>query len=423
MTAPAESTRTTALGWLIWALGAAHYFYAFFQRVTPSVIDQELMRDFAASGSQLGSLGGAYFLTYAGLQFPLGILLDRYGPRRIMAVSALIAGIGSIGFGLAESLTPAIAGRLLVGAGVAVGLIGTMKLIMIWLPPARFATFTGITMFVGVVGAVLGQAPVRLVVDVLGWRETVTWAGAFGLLLAAAIWLLVRDRKQGASAAKHETARKVAVGLASILVNPQTWYLSIYSATISAPILTFTTLWGTTFARESYGMAPETAVFSMSVALAGFGLGLPSGGWASDQLGRRKPPLWSGASLCLITWLIILYWPQPPLIAALILFFINGLASGWVVTVFALAREVNMPQFGGSVVGFINMMGIGGVAILQPLIGLLLDRLWDGTIENGIRIYSDEALRQAFLVFPACSAVALAFCFFTRESYNKQVTA
>ena len=423
MTVPAEATRTPALAWLIWGLGAAHYFYAFFQRVTPSVIDQELMRSFAASGSELGSLGGAYFFTYAALQFPLGILLDRYGPRRIMAVSALIAGIGSIGFGLAESLTPAIAGRLLVGAGVAVGLIGTMKLIMIWLPPARFATLSGITMFVGVLGALLGQAPVRLVVDVLGWRETVIWAGAFGLLLAAGIWLAVRDRRQSAVPVHQGAAREVIRGLGSILVNPQTWCLSLFSAMLSAPILTFTTLWGATFARESYGMAPETAVFSMSVALAGFGLGLPSGGWASDRLGRRKPPMWGGAIVCLITWSIILYWPQPPLIGALILFFVNGLASGWVVTVFALARELNLPRFGGSVIGFINMAGIGGVAVLQPLTGLVLDRLWDGTVVDGVRIYGDQILRQAFLMFPACSAVALACCFFTRESYNRQAEA
>ena len=421
MTAPAEAMRTSALAWLIWALGAAHYFYAFFQRVTPSVIDQELMRAFAASGSELGSLGGAYFFTYAALQFPLGILLDRYGPRRIMAISALIAGIGSIGFGLADSLTPAIAGRLLVGAGVAVGLIGTMKLIMVWLPPARFATFTGITMFIGVLGALLGQAPVRLVVDLLGWRETVVWAGVFGVLLAAAIWLVVRDRRHGAVPVREETVRELGRGLGAILANPQTWYLSLFSAMLSAPILTFTTLWGATFARESYGMAPETAVFSMSVALAGFGLGLPSGGWASDRLGRRKPPLWAGAVLCLATWLIILYWPQPPLVAAFVLFFVNGLASGWVVTVFALAREVNPPRFGGSVVGFINMVGIGGVAVLQPLTGLVLDELWDGTVVDGVRIYSDRTLREAFLMFPACSALALACCFFTRESYNKQV--
>ena len=257
MTATADSTRTTAIAWFVWALGATHYFYAFFQRVTPSVIDQELMRDFAATGSELGSLGGAYFFTYAGLQFPLGILLDRYGPRRIMAISALLAGLGSIGFGLADSLTPAILGRLLVGAGVGVGLIGTMKLTMIWLPPERFATITGITMFIGVLGALLGQTPVRLVVDELGWRETVVWAGVFGLILALAIWLIVRDRGSGAAIAEPQTRRSIAKGLASILVNPQTWYLSLYSGMLSGPILTFTTLWGTSFARESYGMAPE----------------------------------------------------------------------------------------------------------------------------------------------------------------------
>ena len=421
MTATAEPTRTTAFAWLVWALGASHYSYAFFQRVTPGVVEQELMRDFAASGSELGVLGGAYFFTYAGLQFPLGILLDRYGPRRIMAVSALLAGVGSIGFGLADTLTPAIAGRLLVGAGVAVGLIGTMKLSMIWLPPERFATITGVTMFIGVVGALSGQTPVRLVVDELGWRETVIWAGVFGILLAVAIWLIVRDRGSGDGTPQRESASSVARGLASILVNRQTWFLSLYSAMLSGPILTFTTLWGTTFARESYGMAPETAVFSMSVTLAGFGLGLPLGGWASDQLRRRKPPLWSGAGLCLITWLIIIYWPQPPLIAAWVLFFLNGLASGWVVTIFALARELNRPQFGGAVVGFINMMGIGAVAIMQPFTGYLLDQLWDGTVESGVRIYSDEALRQAFLLFPACSAIALVSCFFVRESHNQQL--
>ena len=421
MTAKPEPTRTAAIAWLVWALGATHYFYAFFQRVTPSVIDQELMRDFAASGSELGSLGGAYFFTYASLQFPLGILLDRYGPRRIMAISAALAGIGSIGFGLADSLTPAIAGRLLVGAGVAVGLIGTMKLSMIWLPPQRFATITGITMFIGVLGALIGQTPVRLVVDALGWRETVIWAGVLGLFLGLAIWLIVRDRGRGESIPQHDSAGSVARGLAAILTNPQTWYLSIFSGMLSGPILTFTTLWGTSFARESYGMAPDTAVFSMSVALAGFGLGLPLGGWVSDQLKRRKPPLWAGAGLCLTTWLIILYWPQPPLMAAMVLFFLNGLASGWVVTIFALARELNQPQFGGSVVGFINMMGIGAVAILQPLTGYVLDQLWDGTIENGLRIYGDETIRQAFLLFPACSAIALISCFLMRESYNRQV--
>ena len=414
MTASAETARTPMIAWLVWALGATHYSYAFFQRVTPSVIDQELMRDFAATGSELGVLGGAYFITYAGLQFPLGILLDRYGPRRIMAISALLAGLGSIGFGLADSLTPAFLG---------VGLIGTMKLIMIWLPPQRFATITGITMFIGVLGALMGQTPVRLAVDALGWRETVIWAGGFGVVLGLAIWLIVRDRGTGEVVPPRESSQSVYRGLVSILGNPQTWLLSLYSGMLSGPILTFTTLWGASFARESYGMAPETAVFSMSVALAGFGLGLPSGGWASDQLKRRKPPLWAGACLCLTTWLAILLWPQPPLYAALALFFLNGLASGWVVTIFALARELNLPRFGGSVVGFINMMGIGAVAVLQPLTGYVLDQLWDGTIENGVRIYSDQNIRQAFILFPACSAVALVSCFFMLESHNRQLVS
>ena len=382
------------------------------------------MREFAASAVVLGNLSAFYFYAYAGLQFPLGVLLDRFGPRRIMAASALVAAAGSLLFGIAETLSAAYLGRFLIGAGVAVALIGTFKLIMIWFPAERFATLSGVTMFIGTIGAVTGQAPLAAYVETLGWRPALLWAAVFAVVMAGLIWLIVRD-STGAEPAAAGAAETPPVWLAfvRILGSRQTWLIGVYGGTMSGPVLAFAGLWGVPFAMTTYGLDRPAAGLAMSVVLIGFGLGLPSAGWASDKLGRRKSPLVAGSALLLATWLVILYWPRPPHSIVYILFFLNGLAAGWVVTVFALAREWTAPQFGGSVVGFVNMTGIAAAALLQPLVGYLLDLSWTGDMENGVRVYAIETYHDAFLIFPATAAFGLVLLVFIRESHCRQQVA
>ena len=425
MTALGARTRASALAWAIWLLGALLYSYGFFQRVAPSVMVSDLMREFAASAVVLGNLSAFYFYAYAGLQFPLGVLLDRFGPRRIMAASALVAAAGSLLFGLAETLSAAYLGRFLIGAGVAVALIGTFKLIMIWFPAERFATLSGVTMFIGTIGAVTGQGPLAAYVEAVGWRSALLWATVFAVVMAGLIWLIVRDSTgaEPRAAAGADEAPRVWQALGHILGSKQAWLIGVYGGTMSGPVLAFAGLWGVPFAMTAYGLDRPAAAAAMSAVLIGFGLGLPSAGWASDMLGRRKWPLFAGSALQLVTWLVILYGPQPPMTIVYILLFLNGLATGWVVTVFALAREWTAPQFGGSVVGFINMMGIAAAALLQPLVGYLLDLFWTGGVEKGVRVFAIETYHDAFLIFPATAAFGLVVLVFIRESYCRQQVA
>ncbi len=134
----------TARALFIWALAALAFGYAFFQRVAPSVMVEDLMRDFGANATVLGQLSALYFYPYALLQPPLGALLDRFGARLMLTIAVALAAAGTLAFALAPTLWLAYVGRFLIGAGSAVGFIGSMALAARWFPPRRFATMAGL---------------------------------------------------------------------------------------------------------------------------------------------------------------------------------------------------------------------------------------------------------------------------------------
>ena len=130
--------------WLVWSLAAISFGYAFFHRVTPSVMVSDLMADFAVSGAVLGTLSALYFYPYVLLQVPLGAMLETFGTRILLSGFLLLAGLGSILFAKATSIEIAYLGRFLIGFGVSAGFLGSLALASKWFPPQRFAFLAGL---------------------------------------------------------------------------------------------------------------------------------------------------------------------------------------------------------------------------------------------------------------------------------------
>ncbi len=166
-------------------------------RVAPSVMVEELMRDFAVGAAVLGNLSAAYFYGYAGMQIPVGLLLDRFGPRRLITISSLVCAGGCVLFATGDSLTAVTAGRFLIGASAAFSLVGAMAVAGQWFPANRFAILSGGAMAMGMAGGVFGQAPLRLAVEASDWRTANLLLAAGGVALALAAWATVRDRWRG----------------------------------------------------------------------------------------------------------------------------------------------------------------------------------------------------------------------------------
>ena len=393
--------------WLIWGLGALSFSYAFFQRVAPSVMVTDLMRDFTVGATVLGNLSAIYFYAYAGLQVPVGLALDRWGPRRMLSAAALVAAAGSVLFAAADGIAMAYVGRLLVGIGCAVGFVGALKLATHWFPPERFAFVSGLTMLVAMLGAVAGQAPLAALVDAIGWRLSLYGAAGAALALALATWLIVRDRPPGTVDPISAETHSIRSGLVRVLTGWQNWVIALYAGSMAAPFLAYGGLWGVTHQMQLHGLDRFEAAASNSLMLVGWAVGAPLGGWISDRLGRRRMPMAVAAALSLAGWLVLLYVPGQSVALSQGLLFAIGAASGTMVISIAAARERAAASVSGATTGFINTAMVGSGALMQPAIGYLLDLNWDGAVQDGVRVYALDAFNAALVTLPICCAVGL----------------
>ena len=400
------------LPWLIWGLAAAFYGYGYFQRVAPSVMTAELMREFDAGAAGLGNLSAYYFYPYALIQIPIGMMIDRLGVRRVLLTSGVLCAAGSLLFALAPTLGWAATGRLLVGTGAGVAWVGTLALAVMWLPANRFAAVTGLSLLVGLAGAVLGQAPLAAFIDAIGWRSAMLWSGILMTAIAVLMVPFIRDKPM------HAESRQVGSvlgGLASVLRNPQTWKIAIFTGSLVTPMAAFAGLFGIPFVQEIYGTSKTTAGATVSLILIGWGIGGPIAGWLSDRLQRRKPVMATGAGILVIAWFVILTVPMS-LLGFQILMFVQGLASGAVIINFAVTKESNLPTATGVAMGLINMAGMATSAASLPLVGWLIDLGWDGTVVDGARLYGDLAYRQAFAIFPVLMGLGFIAALTLRET-------
>jgi sugar phosphate permease len=214
---------------IVFGIVLLSFVLSFFHRTAPAAIAAELARTFAINAATLGTLAATYFYMYTVLQIPVGVLADTVGPRKLLAGGSLIAGIGSLAFGLAPSWEVAAIGRTLVGVGTATAFIAILKISAVWFPPQRFATLNGVTMFAGNAGAVVAGAPLAWLVGETSWRNVFLGLAALSLALAAATWWRVRDRPQDAGFAPVNTLASPASrepwthALGVVLRNARTW--------------------------------------------------------------------------------------------------------------------------------------------------------------------------------------------------------
>ncbi|MBM3539393.1 MAG: MFS transporter [Alphaproteobacteria bacterium] len=395
-----------------WLIAALFFFYAFLQRVSPSVMVEELMRDFAVGAAVLGHLSAFYFYAYAGLQIPIGVLLDRLGPRRLTTAAAALCAVGSLIFAIADSVALASLGRFLIGAGAAFSWIGALTVITQWLPPQRFALMGGLTQAIGMLGAIFGQAPLALAVGSVGWRLSVMALAGLAVAFTLALWLAIRDRPHKATASFG-----IGEGLRRVAGNPQTWLAALFGMTMTGPMLAFAGLWGVPWLTTVHGMDRASAAATLSLMFVGWAIGAPLLGGLSDRWRRRKPVMAGGSLLAGLALAALLYLPglSPAAMAALIA--AHGFGASCMVLAFVSAREHNPDGLSSSTYGVINTAVIASGALLQPLLGLLLDLNWDGSLAAGTRAYSEAAYGLAFAVLPVGCMVGTLAALLARESY------
>lgn len=415
--------KTTILyAWLIWLLSSLFMFYKYAIEVSPSVMTHDLMSTFGIDGVQLGNLAACYFYAYLIMQLPAGILLDRYGPRKVTSIAIVLCALGAFLFADAKTIYLSEVGRFLSGAGAAFAAINCLKLIANWFPSRQFAFMAGLMMTVGMLGAVGGQAPLSSFIHQLGWREAINIIGIIGIILAFVFWLVVRDHSKNlhfTEVVLSPKNMKILDSLKKILSNKQSWYLSFYSGLAFAPVMIFGGLWGVPFIMEAFDLMKIDAAKSVSLIFIGFACGAPFSGWLSDYLGNRRNVMFFGTILALFSISAVLYVPDLNFSLISILLFCFGFFISFFLLCFTMIREINPPILAATAVGFMNAFDAFFGAFSDPLTGKFLDLGWAGKMVDGARVFPVPVYKLAMLTIPIYLLLSLVFLYLVKETHCK----
>ncbi|MHA7841376.1 MAG: MFS transporter [Gammaproteobacteria bacterium] len=411
--------------WLVCGLGALFYSYEYFLRITPSVIMPDLMRTYGIDAERFAILSAFYYYAYTPMQLPVGVLMDRYGPRRLLTFACLVCVAGSYIFVSTGTYALAGFGRFLVGFGSAFAFVGVLKLATIWLPPERFALIAGLTSALGTIGAMAGDILLTKMVHETGWRATTLVFAVVGLCLAFLILFVVRDNTPEAEDLDtrtsqrdgHESIAMAIFNMFKVLLNPQMWVNGAIGCLLYLPTTAFAELWGIPYLETAYGFSDSLAALANSTIFLGFTVGGPLVGFFSDRLRNRRIPLMLGGIVGACDIATIIYAPNLPHIAVFLLLFLLGFAYSVQVIVFAVSREISPESASGSALAVTNMFVMIGGILATPIIGKLLDLHWSGLILNQVHVYSPENYRFALAILPLGLLLGAALVGFIKETH------
>lgn len=417
MHSPPPATANWARSWLVILCGGLFYGYQYILRVSPNMMKDELMQAFSVDATQLGMIIACYYHTYAAAQIPLGIVMDRQGPKRLLMLAALVCAVSCIGFSLTTNAYLAGAARLLMGLGSACGFLGTLKLGALWFPPTHMGRVIAVAMVAGTCGATLGGAPLEYMINALGWRAALQVLGVAGLVLAGCMRAFIRTQAPFTPVLEVQTSAWQQ--LRAIIANPQSWLIASFGMLMYMPIATLGDLWGVSFISSKYGVSETVAATVMAAMVVGVGAGSPVMAYLSDYLRSRRIPMLIGAVSTAALYALLVLGPAVPFEMLYVLFFAAGFLFNGQSLCFAAAAETNPRHVSGTALGFTNMIVMVSGVAGHPMVGRLLDLRWDGATAHGIRTYSVANYEFALALIPCSLALAVLMVLWMKETYPK----
>ena len=417
--------------WSMFAIMGLTYIFVFFHRMAPAAIADELMSAFGVSGASLGTLAAIYFFVYAAMQIPAGVLADTLGPRNTISLGNLTAGVGALLFGLAGSFHAACIGRFLVGLGASIIFISILKSNTVWFSPSRFAFMTGLTSFIGNIGAITAAGPFTELLRVFSWRDVFYGIGTVSILLGILSFAVIRNRPEdkgfpsireieGGEPPEPKTKFRLT-DLRELLQGKGVWPIFWMFFGITGGLYAITGLWGIPYLRDVFGLTNTEAAGYLTLTLVAVAVSGIFFGWLSDILRRRKIVILGSAVIYMLAWAAFLFLPWGPGITGYTLFFIIGFASTGCMVGFASVKEHTNPAFSGTATSVVNSGTFIATLLLQPLLGWILDRTWDGAMAHGVRVYSAAGYHTAFFLLFAGACIAVVAACVVEETRGENV--
>jgi sugar phosphate permease len=355
------------------------YVASQFYRSANAVIAPELMAELSISPESMGAITGVFFLTFALMQVPTGVLLDRFGPRIVMPALLMLAVAGALIFASGDSEGSLAAGRGLMGIGCAAGLMGSMVVFARWFPQDRFGTLAALIFSVGGVGNLLATTPLAAASEAIGWRGSFVGAAAITVGMAILLYAVIRDAPPGhpALARAPETARQVIAGLVRVLREKRLWYVSAMQFVGYPVLMTIGALWAGPYLTEVHGLdaiARGNVLLAINVAIL---VGVMVMGPLDRIFDTRKWIVAAAAAATMLILGLLTVLPAPTLWQATALLVLFGLVAPYQMVLHAHARAIFPEHLVGRGLTVQNSVAIGAVFLMQWISGIIIERFAD----------------------------------------------
>lgn len=372
-------------------------------RVGGGILAPELAKSHFLSPITIGLIIGVMFLASAAVQVPVGLMLDRFGARRMIVSLSIVAILGMLLFGLSEGSVGLIIGRILIGIGHGASITGVYLIALAWSSPARVATVAAMTIAVGgALGGFLGTAPLAVSIESFGLAKTFVALAGISTISSVLIWWLVTDNPNNTAPSNiNETVKSSLNGFSEVIRDRNLWPIFAMALCFSVPFATIGGLWAGPFLRDIHNLSPTVAGTIILVMALCVNIGTFFYGPLDRLFNTRKWVVVAGVMIMTLSLLTLSAFPQAPLALIVVILGVFSLASPIFVTLASHCRGYVHESRAGRVLTTVNFLGVGFIFVMQGLTGWLVEAL--ATLNfSSVFIYRTVFIMVAVVLFICC---------------------
>ncbi|MBS4172920.1 MFS transporter [Bacillus sp. FJAT-49736] len=365
--------------WVVFSAVLFSYFIIVSQRTAPGLITDQLMKEFHITAATLGILTSIQFLAYAGLQIPIGILSDRFGPNRFLIAGTLLNGIGTLIYSVAPNEGILFISRLLVGTGDATIWVNLVLILSQWFKVNEFVGLLGWAGMTGSLGSIMATVPFSSLIASFGWRKPFFSFGIVLIIIGILLYIVLVQKPskwniQEKAPVKTIKREKTLTILRRLFTTRQAWATFLCHFGIVGTYVGFIGSWAVPYGMSVYGMSRSSASQLIMIGLIGAIIGGPLTTWMSSRIGSNKKPYIVVQMVIFLSWFsFLLFNGRPPYYMLIILFLIIGYGNGASALTFAVVRKSFDIREVGVVSGFANTGGFLSAVLLPSIFGKVLD--------------------------------------------------
>jgi sugar phosphate permease len=402
--------------WIIFLLATSHFFLSQFYRTSNAVIATQLIQDLALDTEGLGLLSASFFYGFAATQIPIGLLLDKVGPRKLMTTLSLLGILGAFIFSAADSLGVGLIGRILLGIGMACNLMGTFKLLTNWFEPLVFATLSGLVVSIGTLGNIVATTPLVVLVEQMGWRQSFQLIAGINLVLTLTLFGVVRDRPASPSGEPSDgeaslSFKQAFSNLTRLLKDRDYWIISLATFVRYGTFAAFQALWAGPFLMEAMGYSAVKTGNLILLMTVGIITGSPFWGALSDRVFKSRKWIiaFCLAALAAVALVLMVIPPDAGLAIVAIFLFAFGFFSSAGLLMYPHIKDLMPIEMAGAAMTGINFFNMMGPALFLQGLGILMQTLHPEASRG------PAAFDTAFLVCMLSLVAAAALYSFTTD--------